>query len=112
METADLPTILAFAPRERARALVRSAFPKRKWRVIAARDASEFGATLRRILVDAALVDIGSPLALAALASGNSDGPFATTNGGTTDETWKIAALAQDEGFGAMAATPARHGVA
>ncbi len=96
METADLPTILAFAPRERARALVRSAFPKRKWRVIAARDASEFAATLRRILVDAALVDIGSPLAIAALASSSNDGPFGATNGGATDETWKIAALAQE----------------
>ncbi len=96
MDTADLPTILAFVPRERARSLVRSAFPKRKWRVIAARDASEFAATLRRILIDAALVDIGSPLAIAALSSGSSDGPFAATNGGTTDETWKIAALAQE----------------
>lgn len=96
METADLPTILAFAPRERARSLVRSAFPKRKWRVIAARDASEFAATLRRILVDAALVDIGSPLAIASLASASSDAPFASTNGGTADETWKIAALAQE----------------
>lgn len=96
METADLPTILAFAPRERARALVRSAFPKRKWRVIAARDANEFAATLRRILIDAALVDIGSPLAIAALASGSSDAAFSSTNGGTTDETWKIAALAQE----------------
>ena len=75
---------------------MRKAFPKRKWRVIAARDAGEFSATLRRILVDAALVDIGSPLAIAALASAGSDGPHATTNGGSTDETWKIAALAQE----------------
>src|SRR5215210_9435550 len=96
METPDLPTILAFAPRERARALVRSAFPKRKWRVIAARDASEFAATLRRILVDAALVDIGSPLAVAALTSGSSDAPFSSTNGGTADHTWRIAGLAQE----------------
>ncbi len=73
-------------------------FPKRKWRVIAARDAAEFSSTLRRILVDAALVDIGSPLSLAAMASTGSGngGPFAATNGGTTDETWKIAALAQE----------------
>lgn len=98
MDTADLPTILAYAPRERARSLVRSAFPKRKWRVIAARDATEFSSTLRRILIDAALVDIGSPLAIAALATtgSGSDGPFATTNGGSSDETWKIAALAQE----------------
>src|SRR6266545_1056596 len=55
METPELPTILAYTPRERARSLVRSAFPKRKWRVIATRDAAEFLGTLRRILVDAAL---------------------------------------------------------
>jgi AraC-like DNA-binding protein len=96
METADLPTILAYAPRERARSLVRSAFPKRKWRVIAARDASEFGATLRRILVDAALVDIGSPLAVAALSGTGSGSEGPPTNGGSSDETWKIAALAQE----------------
>nr|MDP9177711.1 hypothetical protein [Gemmatimonadota bacterium] len=96
MDTADLPTILAFVPRERARSLVRTAFPKRKWRVIAARDAGEFASTLRRTLVDAALVDIGSPLAIAALASSGSDGPFAPANGGSNDETWKIAALAQE----------------
>jgi AraC-like DNA-binding protein len=98
METADLPTILAYAPRERARALVRSACPKRKWRVIAARDAGEFAGTLRRILVDAAIVDIGSPLAIAGVAATASggDGPFPPTNGGSSDETWKIAALAQE----------------
>lgn len=96
MDTADLPTILAFVPRERARALVRTAFPKRKWRVIAARDAGEFADALRRILVDAALVDIGSPLAIAALASSGSDGPATSTNSGSTDDTWKIAALAQE----------------
>lgn len=98
MDTADLPTILAYAPRERARALVRSAFPKRKWRVIAARDASEFASALRRILIDAALVDIGSPLAIATVAytGSGSEGPFATSNGGSNDETWKIAALAQE----------------
>jgi AraC-like DNA-binding protein len=96
MDTADLPTILAYVPRDRARSLVRSAFPKRKWRVIGARDASEFAETLRGTLVDAALVDIGSPLAIAALALTGSDGPFAPTSGGSNDETWKIAALAQE----------------
>jgi len=96
MDAADLPTILAYVSRDRARSLVRSMFPKRRWRVIAAHDAGEFASTLRRILVDAALVDIGSPLALAALASAGNGSPFAATNGGTADETWKIAALAQE----------------
>jgi AraC-like DNA-binding protein len=91
-ESVELPTILVYAPRERARTLVRSAFPKRKWRVIATRDAAEFSATLLRTLVDAALVDIGSPIALAGLAApGNA--ATGAVNGG--DETWKIAALAQ-----------------
>src|SRR5204862_1347995 len=91
-EASELRTIVTFAPRERARSLVRSAFPKRKWRVIATRDAAEFSATMRRILVDAALVDVGSPLALAALTT-SANGGMASGNG---DDTWKIAALAQE----------------
>jgi AraC-like DNA-binding protein len=97
VESADLPTILAYTPRERARSLVRSAFPKRKWHVIAVRDAAEFSATLRRILVDAALVDIGSPLALAGMTStGGTNGGQLTAGNGGGDETWKIAALARE----------------
>lgn len=96
VETADLPTILAFVPRERARSLVRSAFPKRKWRVIATRDAAEFSATLRRTLVDAALVDIGSPIAIAGLAASTAGNGGATTPPDGGDDTWKIAALAQE----------------
>lgn len=91
-EAGELRTIVAYTPRERARSLVRSAFPKRKWRVITTRDAAEFSATMRRILVDAALVDVGSPLALAALST-SANGGAANPNG---DDTWKIAALAQE----------------
>jgi AraC-like DNA-binding protein len=47
--------------RERARALVRSAFPRRKWKIISTRTAEELEAVFRRVLVDAALIDIGSP---------------------------------------------------
>jgi len=94
VETADLPTILAYVPRERARSLVRSAFPKRKWRVIATHDAAEFSAALRKILIDAALVDIGSPIAIAGLAASASDGATTSVEGG--DDTWRIAALAQE----------------
>jgi AraC-like DNA-binding protein len=93
VETADLPTILAYVPRERARSLVRTSFPKRKWRVIATRDAAEFSDALRRILIDAAVVDIGSPLALAGLAASTNGGSAMTSDG---DDTWKIAALAQE----------------
>src|SRR5688500_233294 len=59
----ELPTLLSYTPRERARAFVRAAFPKRKWKIIAVRDAMEFRNTIRRTLIDAALVDIGSPVA-------------------------------------------------
>jgi len=92
-EAAELPTILAFTPRERARALVRSAFPKRKFRVLSPRDAAEFSSIIRRMLVDAAVVDIGSPLAAASLANATGELNHAPTNG---DDTWKIAALAQE----------------
>lgn len=54
------PTVLVYAPRERARSLVRSAFPRRRARVIVARAPSEFDAAVRRALVDAALIDMGS----------------------------------------------------
>ena len=94
VDTADLPTLLVYAPRERARSLVRSAFPKRKWRVIATKDWAEFSSTLRRILIDAALVDIGSPIALAGLAASGNGGGTTSFDGG--DDTWKIAALAQE----------------
>ena len=90
----ELPTLVAFTPRERARAFVRAAFPKRKWKVITVRDVSEFRATLRKTLVDGALIDVGS-----SAAAGNAAGDFstATQTGGlssSADDTWKIAALA------------------
>ena len=95
-ESAELPTILAFTPRERARALVRAAFPKRKFRVLSPRDAGEFSATMRRILVDAAVVDVGSPLAIAALGNATNGGALGAVGATNGDDTWKIAALAQE----------------
>ncbi len=89
------PAILAYAPRDRARALVRSAFPKRRWRVLIVRDVSEFKSTLRRLLVDAVLVDVGSTS-----AATSSGGESASGGGGSlgiaTDDTWKIGALAHE----------------
>ena len=77
---------------------MRSSFPKRKWRLIAARDAADFSGTLHRVLVDAAFVDIGSPQALAGMASAASaDGlHHPATNGGAGDDTWKVAAMAME----------------
>jgi len=94
VDGADLPTVLVYVSRERARALVRSSFPKRKWRLIAARDAADFSSILHRVLVDAALVDIGSPQALAGMTTAG-DGAQLYTNGGA-EETWKVAALAME----------------
>ena len=65
------PTIVTYAVRDRARALVRAAFPKRRTRVLVARTAGEMESAFRQNLVDAAVVD---------LASG-------------ADDLWKIAGL-------------------
>ena len=93
MEPAELPTLLIFAPRERARTFVRTAFPKRKWKTVSVRDVSETREVFRSVLVDAALIDIGSAAA-ATSAGGESTGnhPAAAMN----DDTWKIASLAHE----------------
>lgn len=92
----ELPTLLSYTPRERARAFVRGAFPKRKWKIIAVRDALEFRNTIRRTLIDAALVDIGSPAA-ATSAGGEMTGSLAAQAAASpSDDTWKIAALAHE----------------
>ena len=95
-QAGGLPNLLVYTQRDRARALVRGAFPKRKWRVITARDAAEFNATLRRMLVDAALVDIGSPSAATAGSGAGPDGVAGSpgSNGSSGEEVWRIAALA------------------
>lgn len=88
-----LPCVAAFAPRERSRALIRSAFPKRRCRVLVARTAEDFAKAFRAELVDAALVDVGGP----------------------TDETWAAAALAREfpsAPFFALAAMRAAEGPA
>jgi AraC-like DNA-binding protein len=94
-DSLELPTIVAYTPRERARAFVRSAFPKRRWRVVILRDLAEFRSTLRRTLVDAVLIDIGSS---AQGASSVSDGLTAAglSVAGSADDTWKIASLAHE----------------
>lgn len=74
--TADLtlPCIVAFAPRERTRAMIKAAFPRRRCRVLFARSATDFRGAFRTELVDAALVDVVS----------------------THDDTWTVAALARE----------------
>lgn len=58
-EGASLPTLVVHAPRERARTMVRAAFPRRKWKIVITRSPEEFEAVFRRTLVDAALIDLG-----------------------------------------------------
>ncbi len=52
--------VVALASRERARAIVRDAFPRRRTRLTLARTAREFERVFRSGLVDAAIVDLGS----------------------------------------------------
>lgn len=73
-EGASLPTLVVHGPRERARTMVRAAFPRRKWKIVITRSLEEFEAVFRRTLVDAALVDLGV----------------------ADDTTWKAAAFAAE----------------
>lgn len=96
MEGNDLPTLLVYAPRERARAFIRAAFSKRKWKLVSARDIAEFREVFRTILVDAALVDVGSASA-ATSAGGEAMGTAAyLASTSANDDSWKIASLAHE----------------
>lgn len=67
-------TIVVYATRERARALARDAFPRRRCHTVFVRDANEFGRVFRKGLVDAALVDLG----------------------GASEDAWRAAGSARD----------------
>ena len=54
-------TVLVLAVRDRARNLVRQAFPPRRTRLVVARNVRDFGAAFHRRLIDAAIVDLGAP---------------------------------------------------
>jgi AraC-like DNA-binding protein len=71
---ASAPAIVVYAQRERARALMRSAFPRRRMRVVLTRTLGDFDLAFRENLVDAAIVDVGS----------------------AHEETWRVAALARE----------------
>jgi AraC-like DNA-binding protein len=71
------PSIVIFAPRDRARAMARSVFPRRRNRLVITRTSATFAQTFRDTLVDAAIVDVGSAATVA-------------------DETWRAAALARE----------------
>jgi AraC-like DNA-binding protein len=57
---ATVPCLAVFAPRDRVRSLVRTAFPRRQARLIVARTAEEFAASFRVGLIDAALIDLAA----------------------------------------------------
>lgn len=71
------PSIVLFAPRDRARAMARSVFPRRRNRLVITRSAATFAQAFRETLVDAAIVDVASPVT-------------------TADETWRAASLARE----------------
>jgi AraC-like DNA-binding protein len=66
--------VVLYAVRERARTLMRSAFPRRRARLILTRTPEELDAAFRSSLVDAAIIDLA----------------------GAQDETWRSAALARE----------------
>lgn len=72
--SAPPPTVLLYATRERARTLMRAAFPRRRARLIIVKTPEEMDATFRASLIDAAVVDLA----------------------GASDETWRAAAMARE----------------
>lgn len=72
--TGAIPLVVAHAKRERARTMLRGAFPRRKGRLVFARSVDEVIDALRKSLVDAVIVDIA----------------------GAQEETWKVTSLAGD----------------
>jgi AraC-like DNA-binding protein len=54
------PCVLVYAGRERARAFVRAAFPRRRGRTVMVRTVEEFDAAIRRELIDAVVLDLAA----------------------------------------------------
>lgn len=54
------PVIVAYAQRDRARTLMKSAFPRRRARLLLTRTFDDFESAFKTNLVDAAVVDLGS----------------------------------------------------
>jgi AraC-like DNA-binding protein len=68
------PTVVLYTTRERARVLMRAAFPRRRARLILTRTPEELDAAFRASLIDAAVVDLA----------------------GAQEETWRSAGLARE----------------
>lgn len=67
-----LPVVVLHTTRDRARSLMRAAFPRRRARLLLARTPAELDASFRTELVDAAIIDLAS----------------------ASDDTWRAAGLA------------------
>ncbi len=84
-----IPLVVAHVKRERARKILRSAFPRRKGRLIFARNVEDVQVALRTSLVDVVIVDIAA----------------------AQEETWKVTSLAGDHPTAAFfGITPLRVG--
>ena len=68
------PVVVLHSSRERARAVARASFPRRRARLLLAKTPEELEHTFRTSLVDAAIIDLGS----------------------ATEETWRAARLARE----------------
>jgi AraC-like DNA-binding protein len=68
------PLVVVHTTRDRARTLLRAAFPRRRARLVLTRTTEELESTFRSALVDAAVVDLAS----------------------ASDDTWRAAALARE----------------
>jgi len=70
----DVPAIVAYAHRERARTLLKNAFPRRRARLLLTRTPEDFDEAFKTSLIDAALVDVT----------------------GAQEDTWRVAARARE----------------
>src|ERR1043166_6814467 len=83
------PVVAALVRRQRARAMIRAAFPRRRGRLVLARNAEDLNQQLRGSLVDAVIVDVAGP----------------------TEDTWRAIALAAEyPTAGFFALSPMRAG--
>ena len=55
------PVVVALTARERARVALRTAFPRRRGRILAVRTADELAASLRSALTDVVVIDVAAP---------------------------------------------------
>ena len=71
---AGAAAIVVYAQRERARSLIKAAFPRRRTRIVLTRTFDDFDAAFKTHLVDAAVVDVGA----------------------AQEETWRVASRARE----------------